>query len=98
MYPDNSNLIHAAYVSVTQDYNVGKVRETFAINQLQNAGHKTFDSEKGDVHVNDFTFEIGGASKKETQLQEVKNGYLLSDGILTGWKKRIPLYLIGFLY
>ena len=98
MYPDNPNLIFASYVPLAQDKIVGKVRETFVINHLQNANFKTYYSQRGDVVVNDFVFEIGGPGKKDTQIRGEKNGYILADGILTGSKQHIPLYLIGFLY
>lgn len=98
MYPDNTNLMYAAYVPLAHDATLGKVRETFVINQLQNANYKTFYTPRGDVCVNDFTFEIGGPSKKDTQIRGEKNGYILADGILTGSEKQLPLYLLGFLY
>lgn len=98
MYPDNPNLMYAAYVPLAQDKALGKVRETFVINQLQNANLRTFFSQRGDVHVNDYIFEIGGPSKKDTQIMGENKAYILSDGILTGSKLQIPLYLIGFLY
>ncbi len=98
MYPDNPNLMFAAYVAMAQDNTVGKVRETFVLNQMQNAGLQTFYSVKGDVVVNGYIFEIGGPSKKETQIRHEKNAYILADGILIGSKTQIPLYLAGFLY
>lgn len=98
MYPENSNLMFAAYLSMAEDNTIGKVRETFVINHLQNAGLQTFYSTKGDLCVNEYTFEIGGPSKKEDQIRFEKNGYIFADGILTGSKVRIPLFLAGFLY
>jgi predicted AAA+ superfamily ATPase len=98
IYPDNSNLMYAAYLSVSQDNTLGKVRETFVINHLQNANFHTFHSARGDLCVDTYTFEIGGPSKKVDQIRGEKNGYILADGILTGSKTHIPMYLIGFLY
>lgn len=98
MYPDNTNLIYATYIYVPQDNVLGKVRETFAVGALQNANYKTFYSAKGDLSVENYLFEIGGPSKKETQIQGEKNAYVLKDGCLTGNATTIPLYLLGFLY
>jgi predicted AAA+ superfamily ATPase len=98
MFPDNSNLIYATYAAIMPDNHIGKVRETFVINQLQNANQKVYYSPKGDVCVNENVFEIGGMSKKDIQIRGEKNGYILQDGILIGSKNIIPLYLIGFLY
>ena len=36
MYPENTNLIYASYLPQTENTTIGKVRETFVINQLQN--------------------------------------------------------------
>ena len=98
MYPDNSNLIYAAYVSTKFDNMLGKVRETFATNQLQNSQHITYYSKIGDLNVDEYIFEIGGQNKKEKQIAGEKNTYILADGILTGSKQKIPLFLLGFLY
>ena len=82
------------YVNYAEN-NMGKIRETFAINQFQNANHVAYYTPRGDVVVNDYLFEIGGPSKKEVRGE--KNGIILQDGVLTGSKNVIPLYLIGFL-
>lgn len=97
MYPGDSNVMYATYVPLVQDKALGKVRETFVINQLQNSNFTTYYSPRGDVHVENYVFEIGGPSKKDTQIKGEKNGFVLTDGILTGSKLNIPLYLIGFL-
>ncbi|MCB1118607.1 MAG: ATP-binding protein [Chlamydiia bacterium] len=98
MVPDNSNLIHSTYLPLNKDFSLGKIRETFAINQLQNGKVKIYYSQKGDVRTDQHIFEIGGRSKKEAQIKGEKNGYVLADGILTGSERVIPLYLLGFLY
>lgn len=98
MYPDNTNLMFAAYVAMAADNSVGKVRETFVITHFQNAGFQTFYSQRGDLCVDGYTFEVGSPSKKTAQLKGEKNGYIFADGIITGSKTHIPLYLAGFLY
>ncbi|MDA8053978.1 MAG: hypothetical protein M0012_07535, partial [Deltaproteobacteria bacterium] len=53
----------------------------------------------GDFIINGkWTFEIGGRNKKEKQISGVKDSYVLMDGIETGYGKKIPLWLLGFLY
>jgi uncharacterized protein len=98
MYPENTNLIFSAYVSVKQDKVLGKIRETFAINQLQNANLTVFYNERGDFKVNDVIFEVGGVNKTAKQIKGVENSYILADGILVGTNRQIPLYMLGFLY
>jgi predicted AAA+ superfamily ATPase len=98
MYPDNSNLIYASYLSLNRDQARGKIRETFFVNQIQNIKMPIFYSKKGDFKVGDFIFEIGGKNKTKKEIKEEKNAFILSDDIITGSKKVIPLYLFGFLY
>jgi len=98
MYPENSNLIYSAALSQTPDQIKGKVRETFIMNQLKNSGHDVWYTDTGDYKVKEFVFEVGGKNKSFEQFKGNKNGYVVSDGILTGFKNKIPLYLFGFLY
>lgn len=99
MYPDNTNLIYANYfLPQTADDTLGKIRETFVVNSLQNAGQQIFYGETGDFKCHEYHFEVGGKSKKMKQLKSEKNGYIIADGILTGTGKNImPMYLFGFL-
>lgn len=98
MYPENTNLIHAAYLPLAQDQTKGKIRETFIVNQVQNAEIPIFYSKKGDFKIGDWIFEIGGKSKNGKQIKGINNAYILADDILVGSKNVIPLYLFGFLY
>lgn len=98
MYPENTNLIYAAYLPQSTEDTIGKVRETFVINQVQNIQMPIYYSEVGDFKVNDFIVEVGGKNKTLAQIQKEKNAFVLADGILQGSGSRIPLYLVGFLY
>ncbi len=98
MYPENSNLMHAAYVPLTQDQSLGKIRETFFVNQIQNVGKSIFYSRIGDFTIDDMIFEIGGKNKSHKQINEKKNGFVICDDILTGSQGTIPMYLFRFLY
>lgn len=98
MYPENTNLIFSSYLPLTQDKVIGKIRETFVINQLQNANLSVFYNEKGDFRVNDVIFEVGGVNKTSKQIKGLENSYILSDGILIGTNRQIPMHMLGFLY
>ncbi|GJM06885.1 MAG: ATPase [marine bacterium B5-7] len=97
MYPENSNLIYTSIRAEKDDAVIGKVRETFAINQLHNAGHAVFYSKVGDIQIKEAIFEIGGRNKTDKQIKGVYNAYVLADGILSGNKNIIPLFLLGLL-
>lgn len=98
LLPENTNLMYAAYLPQTQEQMIGKVRESFFVNQLRNANEKVFYSEKGDFQVNEVTFEIGGKNKTASELKGCTRAYVASDGILLGHGQIIPLYLFGLLY
>ena len=97
MYPENTNLLFAAFMNISNDNLLGKARETFALNQLQNAGLDVYFTTQGDFACLDYSFEVGGKHKTTTQISQANHGYVLADGILTGIGKKIPLYLLGFL-
>ena len=98
LYPDNTNVIYALDRLAQPDNIIGKVRETFALNQLQNAGHQVSTSPQGDFLVDQhWVLKIGGKNKTTTQLCGIKNGVVFADGILTSSKNILPLFLLGCL-
>lgn len=98
IYLENTNLLFALNEEIGKEPFQGVIRELFVIGNLQNANYHVFFADKGDIECNDVIFEIGGKNKSYEQLQDVPNGYLVKDEILTGSPKTIPLYLFGFLY
>ncbi|MGH2645344.1 MAG: DUF4143 domain-containing protein, partial [Chitinophagaceae bacterium] len=95
IYFENTSFAYA----LQNDREIGSVRETFFINQLENAGHTIQLSNKGDFLVNEkWIFEVGCKNKKEQQIRGVKNAFLALDDIETGFSNHIPLWLFGFLY
>jgi len=96
IYFNNTNLLY----SMRRFGNVdpGSVRETFFLNSLK-PGHEVTYSQYADFLVNgEYTFEIGGRSKDFSQIKDVEDSFIVSDGIETGFGRRIPLYLFSFLY
>lgn len=98
LLPENTNLMHAAYIPIIQDDIIGKIRETFFVNQFKNAKQKIFYSEVGDFQVDETVFEIGGKNKTSKQIQGKQNAFIAADDIVVGAHNTIPLYLFGFLY
>ena len=75
------------------------MRETFFANQLRAAGHSLLAPDKGDFVVDGSSlFEIGGVGKGFGQIKDVKDSYVVNDGIEAGHGNKIPLWLFGFLY
>jgi len=94
LYLANTNLFNALCSSSEK----GTLRETFFVSQVKNS-HQLHYVDKGDFLVDEkFTIEIGGKNKGFDQIKDIKNSFVVSDDIETGFDKRIPLWLFGFLY
>jgi hypothetical protein len=51
-------------------------------------------SKKGDFIVNhNYTFEIGGKSKKYNQIKNLQNSFVVADDIEVGFGNKVPLWL-----
>ena len=97
IYLDNTNLTYAVNETIGKITDIGLIRELFVISHLENAGYKVFFSKQGDIECAGYTFEIGGANKKNKQIRNIKKSYLVKDDILIFAGQNIPLYLFGFL-
>lgn len=95
IYLDNPTLL---YVLGAQDVEIGTVRETFFFNQVRIVESVT-SSPVSDFLINSkYTFEVGGRKKKQKQLRDVTDGYVVKDDIETGYGNIIPLWMFGMLY
>ncbi len=95
VYIDNPSLV---YVLGNPNVEIGTIRETFFFNQLR-VHYETTSSPVSDFLVNDtFTFEVGGKKKKQKQVKDVSNAYVVKDDIETGFGNIIPLWMFGLLY
>jgi len=45
-----------------------------------------------------WLFEVGGEDKSFQQIADIPNSYVLADNIVYPIGKKLPLWLIGFLY
>lgn len=81
-----------------ENANTGSRRETFVLNQLLHS-HKVDFSEESDFFIDSkYTFEVGGKNKKRKQIQTVPDSYIIADDIEFGTDRRIPIWLLGFMY
>lgn len=98
IYIDNPNLLSAINYELGKDPLTGVVRETFFINQLENANYKVHTDNKTDFISGGIHFEVGGRNKTKRQIKNLQNSFVVADDILIGSPATIPLYLFGFLY
>jgi predicted AAA+ superfamily ATPase len=94
VYLDNTNLIHAL---ASENANIGNLRETFFVNQLR-LNHDVVSSPISDFEVDSMTFEIGGKSKEQKQIQAAECGFVVKDNIEFGYENIIPLWHFGLMY
>jgi len=77
---------------------VGTVRETFFVSQLQTF-HKVQLSKQADFLIDGkYTFEVGGKSKGQKQIEGIENAWIVKDDIELPMLNTIPLWMIGLLY
>jgi uncharacterized protein len=94
IYLNNTNLMY----NLGKDADIGSIRETFFFNQLQQVS-AVYAAKNTDFNVdNRYSFELGGKNKKQLQIKNHKNSYLVKDDIAIGTDINIPLWLFGFLY
>ncbi|GHU88067.1 ATPase AAA [Bacteroidia bacterium] len=95
IYLQNTNY---NYALSAENPEVGNLRETFFFNQLQN-NHKVTYTEQTDFCIDGkYYFEIGGKNKTTKQIKNLDNAFLALDGLTTGFRNEIPLWIFGFLY
>ena len=94
VYLENTNLIFAL---AEQQQNAGNIRETIFFNQMR-VNNKVFRSDKADFNINSMTFEVGGKSKNQEQIKDLKNAYIVKDDIEYGYQNIIPLWAFGLNY
>lgn len=98
IYLDNSNLFHSLAEEGVIQANIGGIREAYFLNQLQ-AHVKIYAPESTDFVVDGkYYFEVGGSNKSKKQIKDLKNAFVVKDGIDYGSGNVIPLWLFGFLY
>jgi len=95
IYLNNSNLMYNLGHIHT---NIGNVRETFFLNQLDYK-LEVNSSKQSVFFVEDkYTFEVGGKNKNKKQISSIPNSFIVKDNIEIGAGNTIPLWLFGFLY
>jgi predicted AAA+ superfamily ATPase len=94
VYLDNTNL---AFCLSEKEPDIGNLRETFFFNQMR-VNNKVFRSEKGDFNIDNITFEVGGKSKMQQQIEGLKSAFIVKDDIEYGYQNSVPLWAFGLNY
>lgn len=95
IFLNNTTLLNAL---AEQKSEIGTVRETFFLSQLQ-PFHKVNMPKQGDFIVNGkYTFEVGGKRKSNRQIQDVPYSWVVKDDLEYPVMNAIPLWMFGLLY
>ena len=96
IYIENPNMLYTLSSGTVE---IGTARETFCINQLRASHDVEYGKTKGDFKVDGtYTLEVGGQSKGFSQVAGVQNSYILADDTETPLGRKIPIWMLGFLY
>ncbi len=76
---------------------IGNIRETFFFRAMS-VNHKVKSSPVSDFLIDGHTFEVGGKSKKQKQIKDVENAFIVKDDIETPYLNVLPLWMFGFNY
>ncbi len=94
VYLDNTNIMTAL---VGEAADIGTIRETFFYNQTRVVAD-VISSNESDFRIGNFTFEVGGRSKKRKQIADIPDAYIVKDDIEYGATGVIPLWAFGLMY
>lgn len=106
--PDGMNLVQKVdkiylgntcfiYALADENPDIGNIRETFFYCAMC-VNHKVTSSPAADFLVKDHTFEVGGKSKKQKQIKNVNDAFIVKDDIENAYMNIIPLWTFGFNY
>lgn len=51
-----------------------------------------------DFQIDGMTFEVGGKNKKQKQIKDLENAFVVKDGIESGYLNVVPLWQFGLEY
>ena len=95
IYLNNTNLSYALVGEMT---NIGNARETVFLSLLNPIYDITSSPHSDFIVDKKYTFELGGKNKKQKQIKDVKDSYLVKDDIEYGSANIVPLWTFGLLY
>jgi predicted AAA+ superfamily ATPase len=94
VYLDNTNII---FNLVGEKSNIGNLRETFFFNQMR-VKNEVISSRKADFVIENYTFEVGGKNKQQSQIEKDDKSFVVKDDIEYGYRNVIPLWAFGLNY
>ncbi|MBQ7269757.1 MAG: ATP-binding protein [Bacteroidales bacterium] len=95
IYIHNTNILYA----LGSRENIGTVRECFVVNQLSGNHEVEYGKNAGDFLIDGkVTIEVGGKEKSFDQIADIPDSYVFADEMEFPIGKKLPLWMLGFLY
>jgi predicted AAA+ superfamily ATPase len=95
VYIHNPNMLYA----LSTEEKIGTIRECFVVNQLSAKHTVEYGKTQGDFKIDGkITFEVGGKDKSFEQIADIPDSYVLADSMIFPIGKKLPLWIVGFLY
>ena len=95
VYLHNPNMLYA----LSTEEKIGTIRECFVANQLSTSHTVEYGKAQGDFKIDGkITIEVGGKDKSFDQIANIPDSYILADSMEFPIGKKLPLWLVGFLY
>jgi predicted AAA+ superfamily ATPase len=94
VYLDNTNII---FNLVRDKSDIGNLRETFFFSQMR-VKNEVISSIKADFVIDNYTFEVGGKNKQQSQIEKDGKSFVVKDDIEYGYRNVIPLWAFGLNY
>lgn len=87
VYLNSPNLAYALSDSMPD---TGNIRETVFLTLLKET-QSVVSSSVSDFRIGTFTFEVGRKNKKQKQIREVNDAFIVKDDIEYGYRNVLPL-------
>ena len=95
IYLHNPNMHYA----LSTEQKIGTIRECYVVNQLLNNHTVEYGKAQGDFKIDGrITIEVGGKDKSFDQIADIPNSFVLADSMEFPIGKKLPLWLVGFVY
>ncbi len=95
VYLANTSLMYALSDNAPE---TGSVRETFFFAQTSVVSTVASADASGDFRIGGYTFEVGGRSKKQKQIKDIPDSFVVKDDIDFPGYRTLPLWNFGLMY
>ena len=96
LYLENPNMLHALCSHAPE---TSTIRESFAVCMISKDHVVEYGKSRGDFKIDGtYTFEIGGPDKGFSQIAGMENAFVFADGIEMPAGRKLPLWMLGFIY